>query len=198
MKGRVARGLRGAARASCAASRSSPRRSLSYTRERRVAVPPEGDACRGSTKLRRRPSSMRRGPDGAGNGCAMVARSARWLRHYPWKHPRRNRQRRSLRYANPIHAASKATRHGCSGDQSAAREGQSTAGADTKERLNTCNRRLFTRALPTVPIQHRPSAALALSVLPAIRGHRPRQNATRSRRTPAEVRPVLESTDASR
>jgi hypothetical protein len=50
--------------------------------------------------------------------------------------------------------------------QSGAREGQSTAGADTKERLNTCNRRLFTRALPTYAIQHRPSAVLALSVTP--------------------------------
>ena len=63
-------------------------------------------ACRGSTKKRQRPSSTRRGPDEAGSGCAMVARSARWLRHYPWKHPRRNRQRRSLRYANRINAAS--------------------------------------------------------------------------------------------
>jgi hypothetical protein len=60
-----------------------------------------------------------------------------------------NGQRRRLRYANPIHAASKSDTPRVSGDQSGAREGQSTAGADTKERLNTCNRRLFTRALPT-------------------------------------------------
>jgi hypothetical protein len=114
--------------------------------------------------------------------------SARWLRRHPWKHPRRNRQRRRLRYANPIHAASKSDTPRVSGDQSGAREGQSTAGADTKERLNTCNRRLLTRALPTYAIPHRPSAALALSVPPAIRGHHPRQNATRSRRTAAEAR----------
>jgi hypothetical protein len=103
--------------------------------------------CRSSTKLRRRPGSMRRGSDGAGNG---LRDSARWLRRHPWKHPRRNGQRRRLRYANPIHAASKSDTPRLSGDRSGAREGQSTAGADTKERLNTCNRRLFTRVLPTV------------------------------------------------
>ena len=87
---------------------------------------------------------MQRGPDGAGSGCAMVA-------PLPMEHPRRNRQRRRLRYANPIHAASKSDTPRVSGDQSGAREGQTTAGADTKERLNTCNRQLLTRALPTVP-----------------------------------------------
>jgi hypothetical protein len=91
-----------------------------------------------------------------------------------------------LRHANPIHAASKSD---VSGDQSGTRESQSTAGADTKEQLNTCNRRLFTRALPTYAIQHRPSAALAPAVLPAIRGHRPRQDARRSRRTLATSSP---------
>ena len=43
-------------------------------------------------------------------------------------------------------AASKSDTPRVSGDQSGAREGQSTGGADAEERLNTCNRRLFTRA----------------------------------------------------
>ena len=41
----------------------------------------------------------------------MVARwlrdSTRWLRHYPWKHLRRNRQRRCLRYAKRLPRPSK-------------------------------------------------------------------------------------------
>jgi hypothetical protein len=110
------------------------------------------------------------------------------LRHCPWKHPRRNRQRRGMRYANPINAASKSDTPRVSGDRSGAREGQSTAGADTEERLTPAiggcslapNNRPYS-------IQHRPSAVLVLSVLPEIRGHRPRRNATRWRRTPADL-----------
>jgi hypothetical protein len=102
-----------------------------------VALPPNSD--NGSARC----DAFQTAPE-------MVARwlrdSARLLRHYPWKHPRRNRQRRRLRYANPINAASKSDTPRVSGDQSGAREGQSPAGADTEERLNTCNRRLFTRA----------------------------------------------------
>jgi hypothetical protein len=76
----------------------------------RVALPPEGDACRTSAK--RRPSLMRRGPDEAGNGCAMVAR---WLHQYPWKHPRRNVKDAVCVTPNGSTPPVKATRHGCSG-----------------------------------------------------------------------------------
>jgi hypothetical protein len=75
--------------------------------------------------------------------------------------------------------------------QSSAREGQSTGRADTEERLNTCNWLLFTRAYRPYAIQHRPSAVLVFSVLPAIRGQRSRQNATRWR--DADARPRCET-----
>ena len=84
-------------------------------------------------------------------------RSRKWLRDgamvapLPMETSAAQPSKTPLRYANPIHAASKSDTPRVSGDQSGARESQSTAGADTKEPLNTCNRRLSTRALPTVP-----------------------------------------------
>lgn len=99
--GEIARGLAGAgARVGLLARRREPLEELARSLGDSAVVLE-------APKKRQRPSSTRRGPDEAGSGCAMVARSARWLRHYPWKHPRRNRQRRSLRYANRIYAASK-------------------------------------------------------------------------------------------
>jgi hypothetical protein len=102
------------------------------------------EACRGSTKLRQRLSPTRRGPDGAGNGCAMVAPlPMETSAAQPSKTPF------AVRQPDPRRQQKRTPR--VSGDQSGAREGQSTAGADTKEGLNTCNRQRFTRALPTVP-----------------------------------------------